>query len=116
MKTLKKLVDRQRRHVRIRAIVKGTAERPRLAVSRSIKNHFVQLIDDDKGLTLVSVSDIKDNGKEKKSESAKKLGLKLAELAKEKKITKVVFDRNGHKYHGRVKAIADGAREGGLQF
>ncbi len=116
MTTLKKTVNRQKRHARIRAIIKGTAARPRLVVSRSIANHYLQLIDDEKGVTLVSVSDLKDKGKETKTETAKKLGLKLAELAKEKKITTVVFDRNGHRYHGRIKAIAEGAREGGLQF
>lgn len=116
MKTLKKTVNRQKRHTRIRSIVKGTAERPRLVVSRSISKHYIQLIDDDKGITLVSVSDLKDKTKGTKTENARQLGLKLAELAKEKKITAIVFDRNGHKYHGRIKAVADGAREGGLKF
>ncbi len=116
MKTAKKLLNRQRRKVRIRAIVKGTAERPRLVVSRSNSKHFLQLIDDETGVTLVSVSDIKDKGKETKTEAAKKLGQKIAELAQAKKITDIVFDRNGYRYHGRVKAIAEGAREGGLKF
>ena len=117
MKTLKKTINRKRRHARIRAIIKGTKDRPRLVVSRSLQNHFVQLIDDTKGVTIVSASDIKDKkGKEKRTDRAKKLGQKVAELAKEKKITKCVFDRSGYKYHGRVKAVAEGAREGGLQF
>ncbi len=116
MKTAKKLLNRQRRKVRIRAIVKGTAERPRLIVSKSNSKHFLQLVDDDKGVTLVSVSDLKDTGKATKTETAKQLGQKIAELAQAKKITNIVFDRNGYKYHGRVKAIADSARDGGLKF
>jgi large subunit ribosomal protein L18 len=117
MKTIKKNLARNRRHARIRAIVKGTAKRPRLVVSRSLQNHFVQLVNDDKGVTLASASDIKEKkGKESRTASAKKLGLKIAELAKGKKVTQCVFDRNGCKYHGRIKAVAEGAREGGLKF
>jgi len=116
MKTSKKKIDRQKRHNRIRAKINGTAERPRLVVFRSLSNHYAQLIDDEKGVTLASFSDLKMKGKDKKSDRAKKVGLELAKLAKEKGITKCVFDRNGYLYHGRVKAMADGAREGGLNF
>lgn len=116
MKTLKKTINRQRRGIRVRAKIKGTAQRPRLVIYRSLNNHYAQLIDDEAGVTLASASDVKDKGKEKRMEKAKKVGLQLAELAKEKKITTCSFDRNGFKYHGRVKAIAEGAREGGLQF
>jgi len=115
MKTSRKSTTRARRHIRIRAKVSGTSLRPRLVVFRSLNNHYAQLIDDSKGITLVSASDLKmKDGK--KSERAKKVGLELAGLAKAKKITSCVFDRNGYKYHGRVKAIAEGAREGGLIF
>lgn len=114
---LNKNLNRFLRRKRIRAKVKGTAQRPRLVVYRSLDHHYAQLIDDEKGLTIASVSDIKDKkAKEKRVDRAKQIGLKLAELAKEKKIATCVFDRNGYKYHGRVKAIAEGAREGGLTF
>lgn len=116
MKTLQKTINRKRRHGRIRKIISGTPARPRLVIYKSLNNHYAQIIDDTQGVTLVSTSDLKDKGKAKKMESAKKVGLKIAELAKEKKITVCVFDRCGFNYHGRVKAIADGAREGGLQF
>lgn len=115
MKTLKKTINRKRRGARVRAKLKGSAARPRLVVFRSLQYHYAQLIDDEKGATLASTSDIKEK-KGEKTERAKKVGMKIAELAKEKKITTCVFDRNGYKYHGRVKALADGAREGGLQF
>ncbi len=116
MTTLKKNVNRKRRHIRIRAKVSGTAERPRLVVFKSLNNHYAQLINDETGKTLLSASDLKAKGKENKSERAKKVGLEVAKLAKEKNITMCVFDRNGYRYHGRVKALAEGAREGGLQF
>lgn len=116
MKTSKKTVDRKKRHDRIRAKINGTAKRPRLVIFRSLSNHYAQLIDDEKGVTLASFSDLKMKGKETKSERAKKVGLELAKLAKEKGISACVFDRNGHRYHGRVKAMAEGAREGGLNF
>lgn len=116
MTTSKKTTDRARRHNRIRAKISGTSECPRLVVFRSLNHHYAQLIDDAKGVTLASASDLKMKGKGKKSERAKKVGLELAGIAKEKKITACVFDRNGYKYHGRIKAIAEGAREGGLQF
>jgi large subunit ribosomal protein L18 len=85
-------------------------------VYRSIKAIHAQIVDDTKGKTLFGYSDMKDKSKKNKSEEAKEVGLKIAELAKEHKIEAVVFDRNGYKYHGRVKALADGAREGGLKF
>ncbi len=118
---IKKKQLRKRRHLRIKAKIKGTLQRPRLSVFRSLNHIYAQLIDDEAGRTLVAVSDrnIKDSsGKTKgtKTEIAKKVGLLLAEKAKQHKITKVVFDRGGFKYHGRIKAVAEGAREGGLQF
>lgn len=112
----KKSQLRNRRHVRIRSKIKGTGVRPRLIVYRSIKAIHAQIVDDTKGHTICGYSDMKDKSKKNKSEKAKEVGLKIAILAKEHKIETVVFDRNGYKYHGRVKALADGAREGGLKF
>ena len=104
---------------RIRATVSGTAERPRMSVYRSNKDIYVQLIDDNAGSTLASASS-NDKGMEKakgtKIELSKMVGKLIAEKAKEAGIEKVVFDRGGYLYHGRVKALADGAREDGLQF
>jgi large subunit ribosomal protein L18 len=116
MKTSKKTIDKQKRQARIRAKVSGTADRPRLVIFKSLANNYAQLIDDTKGLTLIGFSDLKDKGKGTKLEKAKKVGTEIARLAKEKNISSCVFDRNGNKYHGRVKAIAEGAREGGLKF
>lgn len=99
---------RIRRHKRVRTLIKGTKERPRLSVFRSNKRIYVQLIDDSRGTTLLGVSDIKT--------SASKTGETLAKKAIEKGINSVVFDRGGYKYHGRVKALAEGARKGGLKF
>jgi large subunit ribosomal protein L18 len=113
---------RERRHRRIRAKVLGTKERPRLSIFRSNKFIYTQIIDDETGKTLVSATDaVSKKLKTKKTvagkiESAKKIGTDLAAKAKEQNITKVVFDRGGYLYTGRVKAIADGAREGGLDF
>ncbi|MBI4692134.1 MAG: 50S ribosomal protein L18 [Candidatus Terrybacteria bacterium] len=104
------------RHKRVRARIIGISERPRLSVFRSNKHIFLQLIDDKKGGTLISASDLKIKKKGTKTEMAKMVGKELAKLAKEKKIKSVVFDRGGYKYHGRVKAAAEGAREGGLIF
>lgn len=114
----KKLNSRERRKVRIRKKVFGTAERPRLTVFRSAKHIYAQLIDDDKGITLVSSSTATEDFSKagKKSEQAKAVGAALAAACKSKNIEGVVFDRNGYLYHGRVKAVADGAREAGLQF
>ncbi len=94
----------------------GTAERPRLQVFRSSKYIYAQIIDDEKGKTLLSESDCGKSDKKKKTERALLVGEEIAKKAKEKKITKVVFDRSGYLYHGRVKAVAEGARKGGLQF
>ncbi|HLX83943.1 MAG TPA: 50S ribosomal protein L18 [Terriglobales bacterium] len=115
---------RQRVHDRIRKKVLGTPERPRLNVYRSLNHIYVQLIDDLKGVTLAAAStadERKDKNKDSRVTggnvaSAKTVGKKIAELAKEKGVTKVVFDRGGYIYHGRVKAVADAAREAGLQF
>jgi large subunit ribosomal protein L18 len=108
-------VSRQRRHLRVRKKVTGTAERPRLVVFRSDKHIYAQLVDDDAGRTLATISSVK-VGDGKKSDKAAEVGKQVAAAAKERGITRVVFDRGGYKYHGRVKAVADGAREGGLEF
>lgn len=105
---------RARRHARVRAKVAGTAERPRLVVFRSLKHMSVQLVDDVTHHTLMTVTDSGLTGK--KAEKSVEVGKLVAEKAKAAGITKVVFDRGGYQYHGRVKAVADGAREGGLEF
>jgi large subunit ribosomal protein L18 len=105
---------RFRRHLRVRKKVVGTPERPRLVVFRSLKHIYAQLVDDASMRTLMTVSDAKLDGK--KMEKSGEVGKQLAARAKEAGITQVVFDRAGYKYHGRVKAVADGAREGGLEF
>lgn len=110
---------RERRHRRIRAKIFGTAERPRLSVFRSHRHILAQLIDDEKQITLVAVSDHHLNEAEKKQspqERAFLVGKLLAEKAKAQGIKSVVFDRGGYLYHGRVKKLAEGAREGGLSF
>ncbi len=109
---------RIRRHTRVRGKISGTAECPRLDVFRSNSNIYAQLIDDVKGVTLVSASSVeKDFGETKgNKEEARKVGQLIAKRALEKKITEVVFDRGGYVYHGRVKELAEGAREGGLKF
>lgn len=114
-KTQQKNYQRMRRHNRIRAKVSGTAETPRLAVFRSAKHITAQLIDDVAGITLVSSNDVTIT-KGTKVEAAQAVGKDIATKAKDKKITKVVFDRGGFLYAGRVKALADAAREGGLTF
>ncbi len=115
----KKLEQRQARKVTIRKKVSGTTERPRLSVYRSLNNIYAQVIDDGSAKTLVAAStlspELKD-AKGKKSERAKEVGKLLAKKCLEAKIDKVVFDRNGFNYHGRVAAVAEGAREGGLKF
>lgn len=116
MKTNIKAEKRARLHTRIRSRVSGTGERPRLAVFRSNRYMYAQLIDDVRGITLASASDISLNDKISKVERAKVVGKKLAEEAKKNNITTVVFDRGGFSYRGRVQALADGAREGGLLF
>ena len=107
-----------RRHRRVRAKVKGTKECPRFSVFRSNQHISVQLIDDNKRQTLVGFDDLKIKNKKglTKMQLAKEVGRLIAKKALEKKIKKVVFDRGGYKYHGRVKAMAEGAREGGLSF
>ena len=113
--------SRKRRHVRVRKKVRGLTERPRISVFKSSKHIYAQVIDDDKGITLVSSStldneiknDLKHGGNQ---DAAKKVGALLAKRALEKGLRLVVFDRGGYHYHGRVKALADSARETGLEF
>ena len=110
-------MSRQTIHKRIRAKVKGNAERPRLAVFRSNAHIYAQLIDDEKGVIICAASDLGiKRGGQSKVEIAKAVGRDIAKKAKEKQVSAVVFDRGGFKYHGRVKAVADGAREAGLVF
>jgi large subunit ribosomal protein L18 len=115
-----KNVTRRRVHKRIRKKVLGTAERPRLNVYRSLNNIYVQVIDDLQGVTLVSANSAEGEKGTRTTggnlAAAKTVGKAIAERAKEKGISKVVFDRGGYIYHGRVKALADAAREAGLQF
>ena len=118
----KKLSPRKRRHVRVRAKVSGTTERPRLNVFRSSAHIYAQVIDDTAGRTIVSASDLEDAVVQQAGEDANKtaraaaVGQAIAQRAKDAGIDNVVFDRGGFLYHGRVKAVADGAREGGLKF
>lgn len=112
---LKKELLRLKRKKSIRKKINGTSERPRLSINRSNRYIYVQLIDDVNRKTILGLGDSKYKEKSK-VERAKKLGMEFAKLIKEKKVTKVVFDRSGYKYHGRVKAFADAAREGGLEF
>ena len=111
----KKVQARHRRHQRSIGRMQGTAAKPRLVVYRSNTAMYAQLIDDENSKTLVSTSSMKEK-KGTKIEKATKVGTDLAKKAKDAKITTCVFDRNGLKYHGRVKAVAEGAREGGLKF
>ena len=107
--------QRFRRHLRVRKKVAGTPERPRLVIFRSLKHITAQIVDDVAGRTLMTVTstDLADG---KKTQKSTEVGKRIAARAKDAGITKVVFDRAGYKYHGRVKAVADGAREGGLEF
>ena len=114
-------VRRLARHIRVRRQLKGVAERPRLVVFRSLRHMYAQVIDDGVGETLVSASSLDAMGKEQrngksKSNVAELVGTLVAERALEKGIKSVVFDRGGYQYHGRVKAVADAARKGGLSF
>lgn len=111
-----KLIARAKKKVRVRKKVFGTAERPRLSVYKSLKNTYAQLIDDTTGTTLASASTKRDAGGKTGKDAAFEVGKMIAEKAKGKKIEKVVFDRSGFIYHGRIKSIADGAREAGLNF
>ena len=116
--TKRKLSGRQRRKVRVRKKILGSATKPRLSVFRSAKHISAQVIDDDGGKTLAAVSTIAKGNEATgtKREQAKHMGFKLGAMCKENNISTVVFDRNGYRYHGRVKELADGAREAGLQF
>ena len=107
---------RKRRQIRIRSRVSGTVKKPRLNVYKSLRGMFLQLIDDLAGKTLASASTLELKTKAAKIDLGKELGLLIAKKAQALKITKVVFDRSSYKYHGRVKAVAEGAREGGLEF
>ncbi|HHX96964.1 MAG TPA: 50S ribosomal protein L18 [Clostridia bacterium] len=114
-------IARQKRRLRVRRKVRGTTQRPRLAVYRSLKNIYAQLIDDTQGVTLVAASTLEEplrSELEQKAnqEAAFKVGQLLAEKALEKEIKQVVFDRGGNLYHGRIKALAEGARKAGLEF
>ncbi len=117
---LGKNTTRRRVHERIRKKLLGTAERPRLNVYRSLNHIYVQVVDDLKGVTIVSASSAEGKKSERRTggnvAAAKSVGKTVAERAKAKGVTKVVFDRGGYIYHGRVKALADAAREAGLQF
>ena len=104
------------RHKRVRAKVFGTSEKPRFCVFKSGKHIYAQLIDDEKGKTLVSVNTKELKAKKKNIDAAKEVGKMIASKASEKKIDTVVFDRSGYPYHGKIKAIAESAREGGLKF
>jgi large subunit ribosomal protein L18 len=116
MNTTSKNDSRLKRKRRVRARVFGTAQRPRLTVFKSLKGLYCQVINDDKGMTLAA-ADIKEIKKAKNTiEGAKALGELIAKKCKDAKIETVVFDRSGYQYHGKVKALADGAREGGLTF
>ncbi|MDR2799483.1 MAG: 50S ribosomal protein L18 [Bifidobacteriaceae bacterium] len=114
-----KITAKQRRHARVRKSISGTADRPRLVVFRGNKHIFAQIVDDTKGVTIASASTMSKNlrsDKGNKTDKALAAGKQLADAAKAAKIKKVVFDTGGNKYHGRVAALANGAREGGLEF
>lgn len=112
----KRLSRRERIRKSIRQQISGTPERPRLSVFKSNKNIYAQLIDDTKGHTLAAVSSRELEVNNATIDTSKSIGTKLAEKAKEAGVSEVVFDRGGYKYHGQVKALAEGAREGGLKF
>ncbi len=113
---IEKQEKRISRHKRVRAKITGTADKPRLCVFRSNQHIYAQIIDDVLGKTILSIGDTDLKLKGKKADASKKVGKAVAEKALEKNIKEVVFDRGGYKYHGRVKALAEGAREGGLKF
>jgi len=116
MDAKRKVQGRKRRHNRVRKKVVGTAERPRLAVYRSNRHMYAQVIDDFAGRTLASASTLKDSeSSDDRLSAAKAVGEAIADRAKSAGVTSVTFDRGGFRYHGRVKAIAEGAREGGLE-
>lgn len=107
---------RAKRHRRVRKKVVGTADRPRLAVYRSNRHIYAQVIDDGAGKTLAAASTLAASASGERTEQAKRVGKKVAEAAKAAGVTQVTFDRGGFMYHGRVQAVAEGAREGGLEF
>lgn len=107
---------RAKKKVQIRKKIQGTTERPRLSVFRSGRHLYAQLIDDSQGVTLAATSSLKMEAKSSGIEKAKSVGVEIAKVAKGKGIEKVVFDRNGFIFHGKIKSLADGAREGGLNF
>ncbi len=111
-----KTIRRARRKIRVRKAVFGTAARPRLSVYRSLKHIYAQIVDDTTGKTLVSANSVEAKSAGGNKTAATTIGKRLAEKAKAAGVVAIAFDRNGYKYHGRVKALADGAREGGLKF
>jgi len=115
-----RLVGRERRKLRVRGTVNGTPERPRLTVTRSLTHIYAQVVDDMSGRTVAFASslskELKGNAEGDKKADAKRVGALIAEKCKAAKVDAVVFDRNGYPYHGRIAAVADGAREAGLQF
>jgi len=115
MAVLQKRAHREKRHQRVRRKVAGTAERPRLSVYRSNVNIYAQLIDDDAGTTLAAADSREVGEAENRKDAARKVGALIAQRASEAGIEAAVFDRGGNKYHGRIAALADGAREGGLR-
>jgi large subunit ribosomal protein L18 len=114
--TSERKANRLKKKIRIRKTVKGTEERPRLVVFRSSSHMYAQVVNDTTGVTLASASSLKGENKDKGVDQAKAVGMAVAKAALSKNIKNVVFDRNGFIYHGRIKALADGAREGGLNF
>lgn len=116
IKTQDRKINRLRRHKRVRVHVVGTADRPRMAVFRSLNHMYVQVIDDVAGRTLASATTVGRKSNAKGMEVAASVGKAIAEKAKEAGIGRVVFDRGGFLYHGRIKALADAAREAGLEF
>lgn len=114
--TSEKVSNRLKKKIRIRKTVKGTSERPRLCVFRSLNHIYAQLVNDDSKKTIMSFSSLSLDEKLSGNETAKVVGKKIAEISLAKGITSVVFDRNGFIYHGRIKSLADGAREAGLNF
>ena len=116
MRAEQKRAHRIRRHQRVRKHVSGTAERPRLAVFRSNRHIYAQLVDDTAARTLVAASDVGTAGDDDKTARARQVGKALAERAKAAGVERAVFDRGGRLYHGRVQALAEGAREGGLEI
>jgi large subunit ribosomal protein L18 len=116
LKQFDRQASRRRRHRRVRVHLNGTADRPRLSVYRSLHHLYAQLIDDAAGRTLVATSTVQMKVGGNDIEAAQQVGRRLAELAHEKGVGRVVFDRGGFLYHGRIKALADAAREAGLEF